>query len=1184
MGSCCSRPASLVDEYDTAGYHSHPYSHPKHHNNTSAAKKAAAEIRKLKKLGVIAPRRITSQNSSGSTESLTGIPAAIVNTRKNFDAEHGTHSSSENSTSQLQALPSGCHDAAQYHSFGHPPREGDERGNNPRPNARGSGFTMPVQAVPQSSSNSSDTGGNSGNNDNRRNASASSSVLCGGGVAAAAGALSPARRGPKQALLSYAEQYRTLQPFLSRRLRHRRWRLVFSSDVHSTHLVDRCQRAFREEEVQWHAVTAAAAAAAAVSVRAQCGGGAATTTSTGKTAPDGDDALMIDGSYVSTASFATYTLLPMLALMETTMVVPAPTHRTTSADTLNNVIGSPNGRELPPADHVQTQASTVVSSHVCIGLFLHRRPTPDAVSTYRRSEVFFFLFLSPIQPTLPPGGAEVRVAEEGEKGQQQQSSAEPAVSAPPPSATQVTRRRSYATGNTSAHESGEESRETRPSSPLNRSSGTLAPLFSKSEQAPPTQTHRLSNVVGRAGSPDVGDRAGGTERWEADGTSVFDSPPAPPPTSTTAIAREHHHDVNTEEDSLRAFDRHGAVVEERRTEKATEAHGPQRQLTAPPAPNGVLSLQWQQRVEAIAHAQALHDRHGSASAEGSGGTGTHPSRAASPLSACNGSNEAGQESDEDTFSSASAADRPRRSATRRPSPPGLFRDSASNTTTDDFRATARQCGPPRARVEASTAQSVTLPDWAADAVNVVRSPNSDTASTVTPLAIARAISDSPTMSNLRPPHVHEAGNSFTLEDDLVSATTTVVSVTSAPGRGITWREDEDLSSYWPETAHTSTYHKNMNGNGTTPYSQPHSAVNGVGRRGQEWYSPANDPQMPPLSRASSFDADDTAECLTPHVSRRSTTLFEVPVGHERGASELPGITTSGGANGTTGERASPALPNLAALTNTSDTSPGSATNRTSAVTMPSGDATMGHSDPAVFNVAATSFGATPPTVSDRESTLLLTHRAASSLRPVSTRVEVFTLSPPVESHADANRNTSSATVASSSGEGNSLPEALSRSTSQLMAKESSTVDVYCTSTGAIYIWDTHRDRASKAHAGVTEAAAAADAGEHEFVFQRDATGVRWNLSYFMKHGYADGQTCPSSPNSPVGQTEHGSLFAFVRAHARQSAAADADAAPISFGENSAEILTSPLVKIQLCVISSRSMPAAFQQAAASSAA
>jgi hypothetical protein len=1121
------------------------------------------------------------RNSSGSTESLTGIPSAITGVRKGWEQEHAVPLSSENSASQLVALPDsgGGGGGAQEGCLCRPPRCEDDTGEYHR-NRHGSSC--------------------SGGCDSEF---ATGSILRAGistvggaanSVTAITAARVPVRRGPKHALLSHAEQYRTLQPFLRRDLRNRRWRLVFSSDVHGTHLFDRCQRAFHEEEMQWHAVTAAA----------KLHHGMSGSPGVRRPADQGEE--VAANTYVSswpTASSA-LPLVPVLGLMETTLVVAAPKSATaTSSATLNDVASSQEGGKAfmgAAVEHNKARSCTVVDSHVCIGLYLQHRPALGTVTSYRRSDVFFFLFLSPIQPPATAGDAGDDVV--GASDQPPPPTPQPVATAPPPSVTQTHHRRDG--GNDVADDSmstlaprdaGEESGGVRPTASLDDiwSKNTLAPAPVKEAAPPRTATHRLSNMPRQVNDSYANDyRAALEEERAEEEVGVFESSLPPPHLSSTRIQREsHRYDPNISEDLARTFDRHGTVVEERwrsqygvpaaaapaaaATEGGSGPHAASFEVRGvPPALNGVLFPHWQLGVKEMQRQhEVLQQQRGED--KGSSGGRTQTSYFCSP-------SPANVEADEeDTFSSVSAmrgldemhsTDRPHRSVTRQPpclryDPPSQISAIGGGNHASPFPAHANAAvtqqphqdrTPPACdSVHGNAALSPTTPVSPRSTLELPAT-NGESVFTVTPLSVPRATTQSPTAFDIHPLYVHEAGNSLTMDDDLVSATTTVVSATSVPGGGLTWREDEDLSSYWPETPHIST--------GAAAKATNFHRRNS--QRSQEWYSPANGPQM--LSRASSFGVDDMTECLTPRLSGHTTTLV-VPDAAER----LPVGLAAGSGTSTVGT--SPPLPSLpskgcCSSSGGASLSPAVGSARPSAVLTPpplKADVSSSGVTTSASPLATAAAAAPTPEQADGGGADGV-HTAASAVRPVSTHIEVL---PMTLWHGTPCGNGG----ASSSGEGALHSEVPSRSTSQLALTEG-TIDVYCSITGALYVWDSHRQRSSVVPAGEEPTSSC----EQELVYQRDASGVRWNAGYFRRNGdVADPALVSSSPSSPASTFSHGSLFSYVRAQARQSSThvgSPLTSAASDHECGAAEVFTSSLVKMQLCVISARSMPTAFQRA------
>ncbi|KPA83700.1 hypothetical protein ABB37_01954 [Leptomonas pyrrhocoris] len=977
----------------------------------------------------------------------------------------------------------------------------------------------------------------------------------------------PLRRGPRQALLSYAAQYRTLQPFLRQRLRNRRWRLVFSSDVHGTHLVDHCQRAFHEEEALWRA---------AVMERPHHGEG-------GRIVKKGvssqeEAAVDDDGSSSSSSSSAApfaFALVPNLALMETTLVVPAPVKNGTAAPSapVHDVVGSSVRGEAPTGEeeHGKSKFSDVVDSHVCIGVYLQRLPAPESVTSYRRSEVFFFLFESPIQ--LSPTAEAARMDPAGQPAY----STPPAVSAPPPSVTQTSRRRRHdvSLSGEMLCDVGEESGDMRSPSTRSASQESLASSSpTKLEHTPRTQTHRLAHSPGESntdGSAPVGStRANDAAVNPEEHGGAFDSSVPPPPVAATRVMRDRWYDVNNTEGIARASDhyRSGTAGEGRRPSAVADDHEEQPEPVVPAVANGILSPQWQRQVEGIEQQQS-----GPAVISGGERAGMAPDVPPSPTR--RGTTHNGGEQD-DTFSSASASPdngeldstaRPGRSATRRP--PSLFNDSLSNSNGDGQRAAPFPAG-----ATASSVYDHQLPAWVIEAVNSIHDP----ATPVTPCGVLEppAVNDRPTPA-IAPPSLSrapntqftspfeqhtapavEAGHSVLLEDDIVSESTTVVSATSATGGATAWREDENLSSYWPETPRTS----NKVQNGSTALSS-HTRI---GHRSQEWYAPASDlPSLPPLmSRVSSLGGEDTADCFTPRQPRDGAP------GRAGAAPSVDGVERLSA--GLVGGRESPPLSLLRSRSGGGVGGGGAAPANSSLNSVAAAPAAVAAAIP--VTMAAVEYSS-----------------AAPSVRPVSAGVEVYPMTSASEMLCDG------AAVTSPADSNQDLDVPYRRASELAMTED--TIDVYSTSSGAFYIWDRRKDSTSNA----SPAAVAADgagahnggpfpdcigssggSGEHGFVCQRDATGVRWNVSYFVEKAYGNAQASGLLSDSSASSTGRpSSLLSLVRAQARRGGGAGG-AAGTTTEDRSAEIFTSPLVKMQLCLISSRSMPSAFQRRSSAAAA
>lgn len=1052
--------------------------------------------------GVTASHRLRCRESSLSSGSLTGIPAALLKTAKGLDAEHAAHSSSENVGSQPQSLPSGCFDVQQHN------RACGDSGACGPPVAAVAEKTLLMSAVGSTAglSHSVSTATDSG-------ASAPLEAASGASTTAANNlAAFPARRGPKHALLSHAEQYRTLQPYLRRRFRNRRWRLIFSSEVHGQHLLDRCQRAFREEEAQWHSMLNAKLHHSLF--------------------PDGAlPELDVEAEEYSTSS-PTFGLLPLLALMETTIVVPAPKHAATTPATLHDAASSFDASEEGAAEHARLPPSAVVvDSHVCVGLYLEHRPAPDTVTSYRKSEIFFFLFQSPIHPasataTTVASDADVTAA----AAAADERVGVPVVSAPPQSITQTSRRMSGETGDV-FRDAGEEW------------GGRQRRQVQREDCAPRTQSHRLR----AADSP---------AQPSAFSVSTLNSPPAVNATNTVRERRE-----DDMAGVAQAFDRHGGVVEERRMREAAVTHvdpldGPPAGATAgsafhQPSLTGILSSSWQQQVGQLATAT----------------TSPSPHQA----------HTLGEENDADTFSSTSAV-----AAVDAPSPSNTTatRDSSSQQPRSVTRVPAvshAAAVPPPLPIDG------VLPAWAIAAVDAVRSPNTpvspqrqtragfpgtadDAAGRAEAVLVATSRSHpapSSSVVDARPLRLSNDGPSLAMDDDLVSATTTVVSATSATG--MAWREDEDLSSYWPEAAQTAS--------GGLPRSHLHGLSGGLSvGHGREWFSPANGPQLPPLSRVSSFGGEDTAECLTPRLSREAGSAFAVADSADR-RMPLSLLPPAGGV--------SPQLPGLGGTSATGNASVASLVSLPVHASSGMTRSTSLPNDVSVFVASALDQELPAPASSLRDGRSS-SGVAATAVRPVSTRVEVLSMVPVSEQLLDGR-------VAS--GDGGLHSELPSRTASQLVLSGEGTIDVYCTSAGALYVWDRHREHTRRAENGPASAAADSASSEHEFVYQRDASGVRLNIGYFAREGYGAAPAAAATtaaPSAPVGDTGYASLFAYLRAQAQQETKTSGDVTAANSRSNNTSTLTTevvrcPLVRMQVCAISSRAMPSVYQNAASSAA-
>ncbi|KAK7201447.1 hypothetical protein NESM_000207500 [Novymonas esmeraldas] len=177
---------------------------------------------------------------------------------------------------------------------------------------------------------------------------------------------------PRHALLSYLQQYRTLQAHVRPPYNNRRWRLVFSSDVHGTQVRERCQRVFTHEEQRWRVLRAEGCHDDAVAA-ARCGGGGG---------GGGGGGVCV----------------PLLSLVETDLLVPAAPRTGARED----------GR---CSERLAGRAAA--DSHLCVGLYLHRVPEPERLATYARADVFLFLFETPVASpdaaAAPHGHAELEL-------------------------------------------------------------------------------------------------------------------------------------------------------------------------------------------------------------------------------------------------------------------------------------------------------------------------------------------------------------------------------------------------------------------------------------------------------------------------------------------------------------------------------------------------------------------------------------------------------------------------------------------------------------------------------------------------------------------------------------------------------------------------------------------------------
>ncbi|KPI85611.1 hypothetical protein ABL78_5321 [Leptomonas seymouri] len=1152
MGSCCIKPSSAEDYFGVVDRAS---SGGQNRASPSRSVAAASEKRKHKAPRAIDTPCLAFQDCSRSKGSSMGI-----GTEKVFEQVYVAQLSCENRSPKRQVVPSSCLDAPQASRLAHPPCTNDGSEGSGKVRSCGIGAMVPINAAPSTPNMSVRTA----------TATTAKPVSLRGSAAAAL------RRSPKHALLSYAEQYRALQPFLHETLRNRRWRLAFSSDVHGTQLIDACKRAFLEEEAQWRAFEAAR-------LHLSVGGPNTVEDTANHEGPAAVEVPCGGSSVLPSAKI----FVPVLALMETSITVPAPLTGRTAASSaaLHGVTSAPDGGEALAVDHGHRRSSVVVDSHVCIGLYLQRRPMPGAITSYRRSEVFFFLFLSAIERASTAEAASM-----GSAGPQEHPT-QPVAAVPRPPAMQVG-------GDEVPSDADREDGGARSSSGRRSSNGTLAYSSVRQERTAQAETHRPRSTSGECSSSEM-DKDGAADAATARGGGEGAAGPTfpPPQVSATCTTRAHLHNAKGTTNPTRSVDRHDTGVEAKRSSAFTDAAGGQQdgasenkihsvptmpiasalgppglqQRPAPPrTPNGSSLPQWRYHAEEIAqHAQQTYPE------ECDEGKRTCASPGCSHLVRKGEAAEDGSVS-EDTFSSASAAPRSgeldsaeRTQCRMTREPPTLASSSLLNSNTGGHHARSLFSG-----AKAPPVCTNSLPAWAAEAVSSVGSPRAPVAPhrtldpsaavstpvfAISPLSMPRASAYSPSAFELHSSHTYEAGYSFALEDDLVSASTTVVSDTSVPGGGLTWREDEDLSSYWPEARQTSD--KNS-GTHTAFWSPRHG-----GCGGQEWHSPGSGPQLR-LSRVSSLGGEDTAECFTPRVPRErapgraATTAFSVLDGVERQPSEL------------IGGRTPPLLPHLNSGGGGGTELPSSPSeNQWASVSMNSSPVALNASMAfSAFNAAtATAAGGASMTMSSEKDSPGCACSALRCVRPHSTSVEVLPMTPFYEAHADGGAGASSSDVP--------LHLETPSSSESPPATTEGTIDVYFTSAGAIDVWDSRKGRTPKVPAADVDATGDS---ENVFVCHRDASGIRWNLPYFWSNDHGMGPASGTTCASLAGATGHSSLFSFIAAQARQgNGATGADAAA---GSPSAEILTASLVKTQVCVISSRMMPAAFQRPPPSAAA
>lgn len=1012
-------------------------------------------------------------------------------------------------------------------------------------------------------------------------------------------------RAPKQALLSYLEQYRTLQPHVRTLYRNRRWRLVFSSDVHGTRMWERCERVFTEEEQRWrhlHTLNAAAAA------------GEAAAESVARRPPSpglGEEASAEPPLVVS---------VPVISLMETDLVVSAPPALREEASPVPTTSAEP--------------AVQIVDSHLCVGLYLHRVPEPGVVCAYSRADVLLFMFETPIQSATSP--AAVRTANVQSPG------TFPSVSSPSASTAAA----SHAGHSTPAilmgrlQQSGTmadgayadlddaEARASPLRMPLGIADGGGSGAPKHSGSTTPERCNMAATALPSPASPKThtqrqspGDAA---ERGHTAAAAATPSPPPPPMVSATQAAFE-------------------------RTSPVRDGRSP---TLAPPSPGG------------SPHPHHQHHRTPSHELDDA----TFSSRSARSTSTIS-RGERRRHASPMTHSASAGYSSPPYVVAAPSSAPPLERGGSPVPATMAARVVAGRQLPrltlaeepnraplsplsPLAVVGAATQSpnTITTPRSVSDILT--RSADAGAASSLMPVPPmnrrdgGRGAGDARhalptagagggaqpatflmTANRTRVPVASAAatrGSAARLSfdtADLVSATTTVVSATSVPGAP--WREEEDLTSYWPEAHGTATNTATATaaapntGGGATAAGVP--ALPGVAHAWRRTLS-GDDPAAAALtlhhryiSRVSSLIGDETADCYTPRQPRDRSVVHVDPTG-ANGCADSGGYGSIDPARYT---QPGPRHPQHARDDSGDGGSPvPAALSGDGAAADGSGDA-----------------GASLPTTAAL---------ASSSVRPVSTRVEVFSLLPldaavtpsPCASTAAAAAETAAVTVARDAGRavagastpslGPSTPSSRghlagkelgsedahdderqslsgggpSRTASELHADDGGAggslpleaegpLHVFCTTEGDLYVWDPRELQLPPACAAAASDADADDgaasrtlaavvAQAARCIIRCDGQRLQLNVRHLRCAAAPEGAAGGDAPAATaVGAAAADSeLFGFVRAHAMTAAVPGA----ASGGDSGrGDVVHASLVKMQLCAVSSRPMPCALQR-------